>query len=65
VSRIITVEGMSCGECEQTVEAALRTVSGVTNVGVDRERGIASIDGDVDSNALVKAVEAAGYTAAA
>lgn len=63
MSATITVEGMTCGHCEQTVEEALREVSGVTDVAVDREAEQASVDGDADVTALVQAVEAAGYTA--
>jgi copper chaperone CopZ len=59
----ITVEGMTCGHCEQTVEEALQGVSGVTDVIVDREEEQASVDGNADATALVEAVEEAGYTA--
>lgn len=59
----ITVEGMTCGHCEQTVEEALLGVTGVTDVTVDREDERASVDGDADATALVAAVEDAGYTA--
>ena len=61
----ITVEGMSCGHCEQTVEEALRGVSGVTDVSVDREAERARIEGNADVTALVQAVEDAGYAASA
>ncbi|WP_254538796.1 heavy-metal-associated domain-containing protein [Halomarina litorea] len=63
MSTTITVEGMTCGHCEQTVEEALREASGVTDVTVDREAEQASIEGDADATALVQAVEDAGYTA--
>ena len=59
----ITVEGMTCGHCEQTVEEALREVSGVTDATADREAEQASVEGDADLTALVRAVEDAGYTA--
>jgi len=59
----ITVEGMSCGHCEQTVEEALREVSGVTEATADRDAGQATVDGGADVTALLEAVEAAGYTA--
>lgn len=59
----ITVEGMSCGHCEQTVEEALAGVPGVTGVTVDREENRASVEGDVNTAALVGAVEDAGYSA--
>jgi copper chaperone CopZ len=61
----LTVEGMSCGHCEQTVEEALREVNGVTDASADHEARQASIDGDADVTALVQAVEDAGYTAKA
>ncbi|WP_255153098.1 heavy-metal-associated domain-containing protein [Halorarius halobius] len=63
MSTTITVEGMSCGHCEQTVEDALRDVSGVTEVTADREAEQASVDGDADVTALIQAVEEAGFTA--
>lgn len=59
----ITVEGMSCGHCEQTVKEALGDVSGVTAVTVNRENEQASVDGEVEVTALVEAIEDAGYTA--
>lgn len=61
----ITVEGMSCEHCEQTVEEALRGVRGVTEATADREADAATVDGDADVTTLVDAVEAAGYTARA
>lgn len=58
----ITVEGMTCGHCEETVKETLQEVSGVTDVVVAREDEQLSIDGDADATALVEAVEDAGYT---
>ncbi|MDG5777149.1 heavy metal-associated domain-containing protein [Haloarculaceae archaeon H-GB2-1] len=63
MSTIITVEGMTCGHCEQTVEEALQEVSGVTDATADREAKQASVDGDAEPTVLVQAVEDAGYTA--
>jgi copper chaperone len=63
MTQTITVEGMTCGHCEQTVEDALREVSGVTDATADREAEQASVDGDADVTSLVQAVEDAGYTA--
>lgn len=59
----ITVEGMTCEHCEQTVEDALRGVDGVTDVSIDREEESASVDGDADIDVLVTAVKGAGYSA--
>lgn len=61
----ITVEGMSCGHCEQSVEEALRGVDGVTDVSADNEASQATVEGEADASALVRAVEDAGYSAQA
>ena len=61
----ITVEGMTCGGCEQNVEDALRNVEGVTDANADRESEWVTVEGDADENDLVSAVEDAGYTAKA
>lgn len=61
----ITVEGMSCSGCEQTVEGALEEVAGVERASADRETDSATVEGDADAGALVAAVDAAGYEARA
>jgi len=61
----ITVRGMSCGGCEQTVVEALESVSGVTHAEADRETNSATVEGDADSETLVQAVVDAGYDASA
>ena len=65
MSTSISVEGMSCEHCEQTVEEALRSVEGVTDASADRDTAQATVEGDADTAALVSAVEDAGYTATA
>lgn len=57
----VTVEGMSCEHCEQNVEEALRDVEGVTGVEADNEAGTVTIEGDVDVETAVAAVDEAGY----
>jgi len=59
----ITVTGMSCEHCEQTVREALQAVDGVTNATVDREAEQATVEGADDPGVLVAAVEDAGYEA--
>ncbi|QDX39565.1 heavy-metal-associated domain-containing protein [Salarchaeum sp. JOR-1] len=61
----LTVSGMTCGHCEQKVEDALSGVEGVTEASADRELGTATVEGDADTDALVAAVEDAGYDASA
>ncbi|WP_302082381.1 CopZ family metallochaperone [Salinibaculum rarum] len=65
MSQTLTVEGMSCEHCEQSVEEALGGVAGVEHVTVDRENEQATVEGEADTEALVAAVEDAGYTASA
>ena len=65
MSTTLTVEGMSCEHCEQTVVEALESVEGVERASADRERGQATVEGAADAETLVAAVEDAGYDAVA
>lgn len=65
MSETITVTGMSCEGCEQTVEEALQEVSGVTSASADHEADEVTVDGDADVQALVDAIDDAGYEASA
>ena len=65
MSQTLTVEGMSCDHCEQTVEEALEGVEGVTEVTADHESDTVTVDGSADPESLVRAVEDAGYDASA
>lgn len=59
----LTITGMSCGSCRHHVDAALRTVPGVTQVQIDLAAGTARIDhdGGMMPDRLIQAVESAGY----
>ncbi|ESR26968.1 heavy-metal-associated domain-containing protein [Lutibaculum baratangense] len=60
----LQIEGMSCGHCRATVEAALAGVDGVTAVRqIDIASGRATVEGTAPVEALVAAVEVAGYEA--
>jgi len=65
MSQTLTVEGMSCDHCEQTVEEALEEIDGVTDAKADHESESVTIDGSADSETLVSAIEDAGYDASA
>lgn len=65
MSQSITVEGMSCEHCEQSVTEALEGVDGVESATADRERSSATVEGTADASALVEAVREAGYDASA
>lgn len=56
----ITVEGMSCGHGEQTVQEALKGVPGVQSATADREAARATVEGDADPGSLIDAVEETG-----
>lgn len=63
MSQKISVRGMSCGHCEQTVEEALEEVDGVSSAKADRESETATVEGDADTDVLVDVVTDAGYEA--
>ena len=52
---------MSCDGCETTVRDAVLDVSGVTDAVVERETDSVAIDGTAETDALVAAIEDAGY----
>jgi len=62
----LTVLGMHCASCAQSVERALKAVPGVENASVNLLGENASIthDGSVSIEALTQAIQDAGYRAA-
>lgn len=61
----LSVEGMKCNGCKSTVEDALRGVDGVHEVTVSLDDDLAKVDADerLDADALVAAVQDAGFEA--
>lgn len=59
----LSIEGMSCASCVGRVEMALRKVEGARDVAVNLATERATIHGTADVDALVAAVENAGYDA--
>lgn len=59
----LTVEGMHCAACAETVTRALKSVKGVKSATVNfaTERALVEIDDGADFRELMKAVESAGY----
>ncbi|MCR4734145.1 MAG: heavy metal translocating P-type ATPase [Treponema sp.] len=57
------VTGMSCAACQARVEKAVSKVPGVTECSVSLLTNSMGVDGKVDSAAVIKAVEKAGYGA--
>lgn len=65
MSTTLTVSGMACDGCEEAVTEALEGVPGVDAASADHEAGTATVEGQADVDALVSAVEEAGYDAEA
>jgi Cu+-exporting ATPase len=61
----LPIEGMTCASCANRIERKLNKLEGVeASVNYATERATVSFDrARVDTEALVEAVEAAGYTA--
>jgi len=59
-TEVLEIEGMSCGHCVKSVQAALDAVPGVTSAKVSV--GHAEVHGEATREALKQAVEAADFT---
>lgn len=59
----ITVSGMTCGHCVNSVTEELSKLAGVTEVKVDLDSGKVDITSDsaLDQTEISSAVEEAGY----
>ncbi|EAC4284556.1 copper chaperone [Listeria monocytogenes] len=63
----LNVEGMTCSHCEVRVTKALSEVNGVKSAVVSLDEGTATVEfekGQVTEDALIDAVEEAGYEVA-
>lgn len=60
----LNITGMTCDHCQRAVKGALESVEGVQSASVDLDVGLACVDGEVDMDALIAAVEEEGYQAA-
>jgi copper chaperone len=58
-----TVAGMTCGHCVNAVSTEISKVARVNDVTVDLNSGVVTVtsDGPVDREAIVAAVDEAGY----
>ena len=57
------VTGMSCAACQARVEKAVNEVPGVTSCAVSLLTNSMGVEGDADEQAVISAVEKAGYGA--
>ena len=60
--RVLTLEGMTCGNCRNRVERSLNEIEGVSaRVSLRRKRAVVSMDRPIPREKLKEAVEKAGY----
>lgn len=59
----LSIEGMTCGGCANSVTRALTKVPGASAVVVDRASGHARVEGNAAARDLIAAVEQAGFGA--
>ncbi len=57
------VDKMKCGGCVASVKEAIEKLPGVIHAEVDLESASATVEGDVDPQAVVEALNVAGYPA--
>lgn len=59
------VTGMTCEHCERSVREEVSEIPGVTGIAVSAQTGALSVtsEADVPDQAVLAAVEEAGYTA--
>lgn len=65
MEKILNVEGMSCKHCVASVRKALEGLDGVreADVSLDDKKARVELEKDLADEALVKAVEDAGFSA--
>ncbi len=55
------IKGMSCAHCKASVEKNLALVPGVTSVSVNLSKGIATVEGQHDRNAVIEKIKDLGF----
>jgi copper chaperone CopZ len=57
----VEVENMSCGGCVNSITKGVHTISGVGEVTVDLEKGVISMKGEFDQDAVLAKLSKMGY----
>ena len=65
MQKTVNIEGMMCPHCVAHATEALKGVAGVVDaqVSLENKNAVVTLDGDVDDQALIDAIVAAGYKA--
>lgn len=61
MSWTVEVENMSCGGCVNSITKGLHTITGVGEVTVDLEKGVISMEGEFDQDAVLAKLSKMGY----
>lgn len=65
MSQTFTVQGMTCGHCEQAVTSAIRTLDPQAQVRIERSQNLVEVDTTQTRDAVAQAIREEGYTVAA
>lgn len=65
IQQELIIEGASCGSCVTKIEDAIKQVSGVNSAEMNFAQRTVAVTGEFDKQALIEAVEKAGYNAKA
>lgn len=60
---IFNVQNMKCSGCSANVKKVLGEITSVESVSVDLDAKTVSVEGDIEVQAIVKAISDAGYPA--
>lgn len=60
-----TVPDISCQHCKQAIEEEVSEVEGVASVEVDVQAKTVTVTGEIDEQAIISAIDEAGYEVAA
>jgi len=63
ISQEFVIEGASCASCVGKIEQSLKNVDGVKDASMNFAQRTLVVVGNVDSDVLISAIEAAGYNA--
>jgi copper chaperone CopZ len=64
MEKVISIEGMSCDHCKNTVEKSLNAIEGVeAKVDLKKKTATVSLKKEIDDEVLKNAVNNAGFTA--
>lgn len=64
-TRTYNVPDISCDHCKQSIEGEVSQLQGVASVEVDVQAKTVTVTGELDEQAIVSAIDEAGYEVAA